>query len=61
MKKRRKDTDNRSKAWDHFEKILEQGKLVKARCVYSYKTLNADTNKWYIIYKKSYDELHEKS
>ena len=38
-----KDSDSRSKAWEHFEKIYdEQGKLVKARCIYCAKKLEAD-------------------
>ena len=41
-----KDSDSRSKAWEHFEKIYdEQGKLVKARCIYCAKKLEADPKK----------------
>ena len=42
--KKRKDTSNfRSKAWEHFEKIFDdKGKLVKARCLYCAKKLEAD-------------------
>ena len=42
-KKKRKDTDTRSPAWKHFEKIFnEQGKLVNARCIYCAKIVAAD-------------------
>ena len=41
-KKRRKDTESRSKVWEHFEKIFEEGKLVKAKCIYCAKKLHAD-------------------
>ena len=36
-KKNRKDTESRSKVWEHFEKIFEEGKLVKAKCIYCAK------------------------
>ena len=38
--KKRKDIDSRSKVWEHFKKIIEKGKLLKARCVYYAKTLH---------------------
>ena len=41
-KKKRKDIDSKSKVWEHFEKIHEQGKLVKAKCIYCTKKLCAD-------------------
>ena len=46
-KKEKKDTsDFKSKAWEHFEKIYdEQGKLIKARCIYCAKKLEADPKK----------------
>ena len=40
--KKRKHMDSRSKVWQHFDKILEKGKLVKAKCVYCAKVVNAD-------------------
>ena len=45
--KKRKDTsDFISKVWEHFEKILDdKGKLVKARCLYCAKKLEADTKR----------------
>ena len=45
--KKRKDTsDFRSKACEHFEKIFDdKGKLVKARCLYCTKKLDADTKR----------------
>ena len=45
--KKRKDTsDFRSKAWEHFEKIFDdKGKLIKARCLYCAKKLEADTKR----------------
>ena len=41
--KTRKEYDSRSKVWQHFEKIFEKGKLVKARCVYCAKIVHADS------------------
>ena len=35
--KNRKDTESRSKVWEHFEKIFEEGKLVKSKCIYCAK------------------------
>ena len=40
--KKRKDTKSRSKVWEHFDKIFEEGKLVKAKCIYYAKKLHAD-------------------
>ena len=43
LNKKRKDTDTRSAAWKHYEKIFnEQGKLVNARCIYCAKIVAAD-------------------
>ena len=41
--KKRKNTDSRSKVWQHFDKMFEKGKLVKARCVYCAKIVHADS------------------
>ena len=41
-KKKRKDTESKSKVWEHFEKIFEEGKLVKAKCLYRAKKLHAN-------------------
>ena len=44
--KKRKETDTRSKAWEHFEKILvDKGKLLKAKCIYCAKLLLTDAKK----------------
>ena len=37
--KQRKNTESRSKVWEHFEKIFEQGKLVRAKCIYCAKKI----------------------
>lgn len=34
QKKKRKKVESRSKVWDHFKKILKDGKLIKWRCLY---------------------------
>ena len=41
--KMRKGTDSRSKVWQHFHKMFEEGKLVKARCIYCAKIVHADS------------------
>ena len=40
--KKRKDNESRSKVWEHFEKIFEEGKLVKPKCIYYAKKLHAN-------------------
>ncbi|KAM3247684.1 hypothetical protein P3L10_009451 [Capsicum annuum] len=43
--KKRKEMESRSTIWEHFKKIFENGKLVKARCLHCHQNYAANTTR----------------
>ncbi|KAM3250647.1 hypothetical protein P3S67_023066 [Capsicum chacoense] len=43
--KERKEMESRSTIWEHFKKIFENGKLVKARFLHCHQNYAANTTK----------------